>query len=415
MANGRMSLLDRIGNRLGQAGRGLGGLLSAAGSAYAPPDLELTPQQNIGLLASRLRDMTVSPTGQRPNETPGFLQDIRQENELARRRQLMNSPEIQGLLSNVQDPAMSALLQNQVASGDISGGLQNLFNYNTAERQRQSMIEAAGLMELDEQTLEMIRGMPDAAGISQFLKDRQTRETQQTTRQQDLGIGIYDDFKKDIEPFLEISPFFETIRGAAANPSPAGDLGLIFAYMKMLDPGSVVREGEFAVAANSGGIPDRIRAQLQQVQSGQRLSPDMRRDFAETALRELENRRKTYTNSLNLAYQRADKLGVPRDFVFPENASYDLTLGPDGQTPSLEFGQDQPAPDSTIWAQTAVDKNGNNALIIEEERERYPNDPDRALQEASRRIGYPQTLTQSDADFIVDTVNAALDVLDGIN
>jgi len=410
-----MSLLDRIGNRLGQAGRGLGGLLSAAGSAYAPQDMELTPQQNIGLLASRLRDMTVSPTGQRPNETPGFLQNIRQENELTRRRQLINNPEIQGLLSDVQDPAMSALLQNQVASGDISGGLQNLFNYNTAQGQRQSMIDAAELMELDEQTLEMIRGMPDAAGISQFLKDRQTRQTQQTTRQQDLGIGIYDDLKKDIEPFLEISPFFETIRGAAANPSPAGDLGLIFAYMKMLDPGSVVREGEFAVAANSGGIPDRIRAQLQQVQSGQRLSPDMRRDFAETALRELDNRRKTYTNSLNLAYQRADMLGVPRDFVFPENASYDLTLGPDGQTPSLEFGQDQPAPDSTIWAQTAVDKNGDNALIIEEERERYPNDPDRALQEASRRIGYPQTLTQSDADFIVDTVNTALDVLDGIN
>jgi len=30
--------------------------------------------------------------------------------------------------------------------------------------------------------------------------------------------------------------------------------------MKILDPGSVVREGEFATAQNSAGIPERIRA-----------------------------------------------------------------------------------------------------------------------------------------------------------
>ena len=130
MANGRMSLLDRIGNRLGQAGRGLGGLLSAAGSAYAPPDLELTPQQNIGLLASRLRDMTVSPTGQRPNETPAFLQNVRNVN--ARRGLLDAITNDTGLDENERrlllslPPAQQAeFLQNRLES-KFAPGASNL-------------------------------------------------------------------------------------------------------------------------------------------------------------------------------------------------------------------------------------------------------------------------------------------------
>jgi hypothetical protein len=37
-----------------------------------------------------------------------------------------------------------------------------------------------------------------------------------------------------------------------------GDMALIFNYMKMLDPGSTVREGEFASAVASGGVPSQI-------------------------------------------------------------------------------------------------------------------------------------------------------------
>jgi hypothetical protein len=40
----------------------------------------------------------------------------------------------------------------------------------------------------------------------------------------------------------------------------AGDMTLVFQFMKMLDPGSTVREGEFATAANSGGVPSAVQA-----------------------------------------------------------------------------------------------------------------------------------------------------------
>ena len=71
------SLLDRIGNTLRTAGSGIGDILAAGGQAYAPPDMDLTRNQQMGLLGSRLGDMMVGPRGEMTNNTPTYLQDIR--------------------------------------------------------------------------------------------------------------------------------------------------------------------------------------------------------------------------------------------------------------------------------------------------------------------------------------------------
>ena len=68
-------------------------------------------------------------------------------------------------------------------------------------------------------------------------------------------------------------------RVLASEDSAVGDLSLIFGYMKMLDPGSVVREGEFATAQNAAGVPERIQNIYNRVVSGQRLSPSQRSSF----------------------------------------------------------------------------------------------------------------------------------------
>ena len=73
------------------------------------------------------------------------------------------------------------------------------------------------------------------------------------------------------------------IDAASADPSAAGDLSLIFNYMKILDPNSVVRESEFATAANSAGVPDRVRNVWNKALSGERLAEDQREDFVGTA------------------------------------------------------------------------------------------------------------------------------------
>lgn len=68
-------------------------------------------------------------------------------------------------------------------------------------------------------------------------------------------------------------------RVLASDDSAVGDLSLIFGYMKMLDPGSVVREGEFATAQNAAGVPERVLNLYNKIISGERLNDSQRKAF----------------------------------------------------------------------------------------------------------------------------------------
>jgi hypothetical protein len=72
-------------------------------------------------------------------------------------------------------------------------------------------------------------------------------------------------------------------RVLASQETAAGDLALIFNYMKMLDPGSVVRESEFATAQNAAGVPDRIKNLYNNLNRGERLNPEQRKMFGKQA------------------------------------------------------------------------------------------------------------------------------------
>jgi len=73
------------------------------------------------------------------------------------------------------------------------------------------------------------------------------------------------------------------IKDSAAAGTGAGDLALINTFMKMLDPGSVVRESEFAQAQDTAGLVSKLAASLGRVQSGQVLVPAQREEFARLA------------------------------------------------------------------------------------------------------------------------------------
>lgn len=90
---------------------------------------------------------------------------------------------------------------------------------------------------------------------------------------------LRDEFVNQSKDFVKVNDAYGRILVSANKPSAAGDLSLIFNYMKMLDPGSTVREGEFATAQNSGGVPTRLVAQYNKLLRGERLSDIQRGDF----------------------------------------------------------------------------------------------------------------------------------------
>lgn len=116
---------------------------------------------------------------------------------------------------------------------------------------------------------------------------------------------------------------FRRVEAAVRKPSPANDIALVFSYMKMLDPTSVVRENEQATAQNAGGVPQRIRAQWNALQSGENFTPEQRRDFYQSAVDLYDSQLTQYQQDLDYYRGVASRYGLN-----PENVVRDISFKP---------------------------------------------------------------------------------------
>jgi hypothetical protein len=100
-------------------------------------------------------------------------------------------------------------------------------------------------------------------------------------------VKIEKDLRQEVfnrsKDFEKVDDAWARVEVSAKDPSAAGDMAMIFNYMKMLDPGSTVREGEFATAQNAGGIDDKSIGLYNSIINGQRLSDSQRADFSKRA------------------------------------------------------------------------------------------------------------------------------------
>jgi hypothetical protein len=99
------------------------------------------------------------------------------------------------------------------------------------------------------------------------------------------------EFTTQMKPYVELAQAFRKVESAALNPSAAGDISLVYGYMKILDPGSTVMQGEQATAQNAGGVPDRIRATYNKALTGESLADNVRLDFYSQARNLIESQR----------------------------------------------------------------------------------------------------------------------------
>jgi hypothetical protein len=82
------------------------------------------------------------------------------------------------------------------------------------------------------------------------------------------------EFQARTKVYSELGTTFSNLQASAQAKTGPGDIALITGFMKMLDPGSVVRETEFATARDTAGLFDRLSNQAQKLQSGQIFALD---------------------------------------------------------------------------------------------------------------------------------------------
>lgn len=106
--------------------------------------------------------------------------------------------------------------------------------------------------------------------------------------------GISGDFILQEQAIGRVNSVAFEADGVTVRQTPASSLALVFNFMKVLDPGSVVRESEFRTAAAARAwlerrgedglpVPTNVVSAIQQLQGLGTLTPSQIRDFASTA------------------------------------------------------------------------------------------------------------------------------------
>jgi hypothetical protein len=79
--------------------------------------------------------------------------------------------------------------------------------------------------------------------------------------------------------FSDMKSSYGQVISALGQGTPIGDVAGATKVMKLLDPGSVVRESELGIAMAAAGRMDRLNSYFSNMMTGQKLTPTQREDF----------------------------------------------------------------------------------------------------------------------------------------
>lgn len=131
------------------------------------------------------------------------------------------------------------------------------------------------------------------------------------------------DFVKGATRFTTVRDFYDRMQ--SATDTGPGDITRVFAFMKMQDPESAVRDKEYATAENASGVPETIRNLYNKLLAGDKLSPTARKEIVGEA-------GKIWAGALGRHSAQVDQYRkiAKSQGLRPQNVIIDLTAGSEG-------------------------------------------------------------------------------------
>lgn len=131
---------------------------------------------------------------------------------------------------------------------------------------------------------------------------------------------LRDDYRSEpsIKVYRTVVPMLEAAKDAVTRPTRAADLNLVYAFAKLMDPESVVRESEMGMVVQSGTIGDRLNGIVGQLNGGQMLQPETRQRLLDELQSRFVSLEDSYNTVTGVYKGIAERSGLnPDDVVVP--------------------------------------------------------------------------------------------------
>lgn len=271
---------------------------------------------------------------------------------------------------NPNEPAAPPAPGNPMSMGVPTAGIGGVTSPTPTQQEGQPPAPSLkkSFTDISVEDLRDLRKRKGSVGVKNALEERKLlteqdkleREGKKITFDQENKLA--DDYSRASKDFNTVANNIAVVRSIANEPpSPAKDISLIFSFMKLNDPASTVREGEYATAANAAGVPDRARAIYNRLLSGEKLAPAQRADFVSTA-ESLYGGWQQKQSQVDQAFEgRVKNYGLTRENVMTDYGAPGQRARTQGSEP--EFATAEAADAAGLPKGTVIRVGGRRAVI----------------------------------------------------
>jgi len=157
---------------------------------------------------------------------------------------------------------------------------------------------------------------------------------------------LRDDFngQSPVKNYKEVVPIFASMQDAMKRDNAAADLNIVYGIAKLMDPASVVRESETAMAIKSGSPAEQFQGTFNYILGGGRLTPETRARLFNEARSRAQFHQSAYDDIASQFTQIAKRGGVNPEDVITGLTAPKITA----ETTTVPGGQLVPQPNGSF-------------------------------------------------------------------
>lgn len=128
------------------------------------------------------------------------------------------------------------------------------------------------------------------------------------------------------------APIYKSMAETAGRDSKASDLNLVYGLGKIMDPTSVVREGEMIMVKNTASLPDWLQGAISSLNGGAALTPETRKAIMTEAYGRVKGYNDEFQQNMGQYQGIVQRNGINPADVIPEVDKFEPWAPPEPQT-----------------------------------------------------------------------------------
>lgn len=185
-------------------------------------------------------------------------------------------------------------------------------------------LDARSAVALAMQQPEQVKGVPVGDKLvnpvtGQVMYDPTAGQAQPTLSNDQLTQinTLRDDLRSQTATFDIVKSGYDNVQAFYSNPGAVSDYALAVGFAKIVDPGSVAREGEVAAVQNAGAMFPALAQSLRNAFDGSgRLTPEARNEIAKLAGQIYTNKARDTQATIQRFQELATRAGLPPDMLW---------------------------------------------------------------------------------------------------